>query len=98
MKKYKIFLMIFAFAGMMWACETTDPFVNDVMVNLVTGNFETALQVANDALEEDPENYVALYYKGLILATQAEEIPEPAERRPLYEEARENFEGKGYHV
>ena len=92
MKKYKIFLMIFAFAGMMWACETTDPFVNDVMVHLVTGNFETALQVANDALEEDPENYVALYYKGLILATQAEEIPDPAERRPFYEEARENFE------
>lgn len=92
MKNYKIFLMIFAFAGLMWACESTDPFVNDVMVNLVTGNFDTALQITNEALEEDPDNYVALYYRGLILATQAEELPDPFERRPLYEEARENFE------
>lgn len=92
MKSYKLFLMIFAFAGFMWACESTDPFVNDVMVNLVTGNFDAALQVTNDALEADPGNYVALYYKGLILATQAEEIADPFERGPFYAEARENFE------
>jgi tetratricopeptide (TPR) repeat protein len=75
-----------------WACETTDPLVNDVQVDLVTGNFESALETVNTALEQDSSNYVAHYYKGIVLASQAWEMEPPSTRQPVYENARSSFD------
>lgn len=75
-----------------WACETTDPLVNDVQVDLVTGNFESALETVNTALEQDSSNYIAHYYKGIVLASQAWEMEPPSTRQPVYGNARSSFD------
>ncbi len=92
MKSYKPFLLIIALAGLFWACETTDPFVNEVQLSIFTGDYETALATADQAIETNPENYVAHYYRGIVLAAQAESLEEPSERRSYYASARESFE------
>lgn len=91
MKRSKVLLLIFAPLLLFWACETTDPLVNDVQVDLVTGNFEGALETVNTAIDEDSLNYVAHYYKGIILASQAFEMQPPSSRLSVYEDAKSSF-------
>jgi tetratricopeptide (TPR) repeat protein len=92
MKSYKPFLLIFAIVGLLWACETTDPFVNEVQIGILTGNFDTALAATEEAIEANPSNFVAHYYKGLVLASQAEILENASERQPLYARAKESFD------
>lgn len=92
MKKFRILLPIFLLAGIFWACETTDPFVNDVTLAVFTGDFESALQITEDAITEDPNNYIAHYYKGVVLTAWADTYDIPTERRSYYERARISFE------
>lgn len=92
MKKYRIFLPIFLLAGLFWACETTDPFVNDVTIGIFTGDFESALQITEDAITENPENYVAHYYKGVVLTAWADSFEDPRDRKSYYERARASFD------
>jgi tetratricopeptide (TPR) repeat protein len=92
MKSYKPFLLILAIVGLLWACETTDPFVNEVQIGILTGNFESALAATDGAIEADPSNYVAHYYKGLVLASQAETLENAEERQSYYSRAKESFD------
>lgn len=92
MKRFKPFLLLLAIVGLLWACETTDPFVNEVQIGILTGNFESALAATEQAIEVNPENYVAHYYKGLVLASQAEIIEIAKDRQPLYARAIESFD------
>jgi tetratricopeptide (TPR) repeat protein len=92
MKSLKPLLLIFALAGFFWACETTDPLVNDVQVQLITGNYEEALNIVNTAIEEDENNYIAHYYKGYVLSVQAESYEDPRDRKPYYERARASYD------
>lgn len=92
MKRFKPFLLLLAIVGLLWACETTDPFVNEVQIGILTGNFESALAATEQAIEVNPENYVAHYYKGLVLASQAEIIEIAEDRQPLYARAIESFD------
>lgn len=92
MKRSKVLLLILTPLLLFWACETTDPLVNDVQVDLVTGNFEGALETVDNAIEEDSSNYVAHYYRGIILSSQAFEMDPPSSRLPVYEDARSSFD------
>ena len=66
MKRSKVLLLTLVPLLLFWACETSNPLVNDVQVDLVTGNFDAALETVNTALAEDSSNYVAHYYLSLI--------------------------------
>lgn len=91
MKRSKVLLLLIAPLLLVWACETTSPLVNDVQTNLITGNFEEALEIVNTAISEDSSNYVAHYYKGIVLSSQAFEMEPPNSRKPVYENARSSF-------
>ncbi len=92
MKSYKLFLPIIALAAMLLACETTDPFVDDVTLSIFTGDYDAALQITEDAITENPDNYIAHYYKGIVLAAMAETIDVPADRKPYYERSKESMD------
>lgn len=92
MKSYKLFFPIIALAAMLLACETTDPFVNDVTLNIFTGEYETALQITEDAITENPDNYLAHYYRGVVLAAWAETFENPTDRKPYYERSRASLD------
>jgi len=92
MKSLKPLLLIFLFAGILWGCETTSPLVNDVQVQLLTGNYDEALTIVNDAIAEDENNYIAHYYKGYVLSSQAETLEDPRDRQEYYERARDSYD------
>lgn len=92
MKRYKLFLLLFAFAGFLWSCESTSPLVNEVQLSLVTGNFDAALETVNTAIEEDPNNHIAHFYKGVVLSSQAESFEDPREREEYYARAKDSYD------
>ncbi|MCC5906704.1 MAG: tetratricopeptide repeat protein [Balneolaceae bacterium] len=92
MKSFKPFLLIFAVVGLLWACETTDPFVDEVQIHMLTGDYETALQTVEEALEANPDNHTAHFYKGVVIASQGESNEDPRDRKPYYERAKESFD------
>ncbi len=92
MKSYKPLLLIFVFAGLFWACETTDPFIDEVQIGILTGDFDMALEATEEAIALDSLNYVAHYYKGIVLASQAETVEPPQDRKSYYERAKDSFD------
>lgn len=92
MKRYKLFFLLFAFAGFLWSCESTSPLVNEVQLSLVTGNYEAALETVNTAIEEDPNNHIAHFYKGVVLSSQAESFEDPREREEYYARAKDSYD------
>jgi tetratricopeptide (TPR) repeat protein len=92
MNRIKPFLLIFALAGIFWACETTDPLVNEVQLYLVTGELDQALGLVDAAIEEDENNYIAHYYRGNVLAAMAERYEDPRDRKEYYERARASYD------
>lgn len=92
MKRSKVLLLLIAPLLLVWACETTSPLVNDVQTNLITGDFDGALEIVNTAIAEDSSNYVAHYYKGIVLSSQAFEMQPPSSRLSVYENARSSFD------
>jgi tetratricopeptide (TPR) repeat protein len=92
MKSYKPLLLIFVFAGLFWACETTDPFIDEVQIGILTGDFDMALEATEEAIALDSLNYIAHYYKGIVIASQAETIEPPQDRKSYYERAKGSFD------
>lgn len=79
-------------AGIFAACQTTDPLVRNAQSSIQLLQFEEALDFAEQALEENPDNPLALYYKGYALGGIAEELQPPSDRLSYYEEARESMD------
>lgn len=92
MKRYTPILLISIFLGFLWSCETTDPLVNEVQISLFTGDYDAALETVDNALEINPDNYIAHYYKGVILSSQAFELEPPSARKEIYAESRESLD------
>jgi tetratricopeptide (TPR) repeat protein len=92
MKRYKLFLLLFAFAGFLWSCESTSPLVNEVQLSLVTGDYDAALETVNTAIEEDQNNHIAHFYKGVVLSSQAESLEDPSAREEYYARAKESYD------
>src|SRR5690625_1702091 len=92
MKRYTTILLIILFLSFIWSYETTDPLVNEVQISLFTGDYETALETVNNAIEINPDNYIAHYYKGVVLSSQAYEMEPASARKDVYAQARRSEE------
>ncbi|MEX2573979.1 MAG: tetratricopeptide repeat protein [Balneolaceae bacterium] len=87
MKIRSLFVLVLT-VGLLGACETTSPFIQEAQLSLQMMEYEEALDLLDRALEEDSTNAVAYYYKGYSLGALAEDIQPPSDRRPYYEDMR----------
>lgn len=90
-------LLLFAFTGLIAACETVDPLIRDAQLHVQSMNFEEALASAEQAIEENPHNALAHYYKGVALGEIGVEEEPPAARKSTYSEMKEAF-GMAYAI
>jgi len=88
---FRLLITIFAVIGLFAACQTTDPLVRNAQSAIQLLDFEEALDFANQALEENPNNVLALYYKGYALGALAEDLQPPSDRLPYYSDMRESM-------
>jgi tetratricopeptide (TPR) repeat protein len=86
--KLKPFFILFLSVGILWACETPDPLIRDAQTALQIFQFEEALEYANQAIEQDSTNALGYYYRATALASIAEDLQPPRDRKPYYEDMR----------
>src|SRR5690625_2851213 len=87
--KIRSILALILVAGLLWACETTDPLIRDAQISAQLMDYESALEYSEQALEADSSNALAHYYRGYALGGIAQETEPPSDRRPGYDEMRE---------
>jgi len=92
MKSLKYILIPFVIVGFLWSCEATEPFVDDIQTYLLLGSFDEAIAEADRVLETDSANGVAHYYRGMAVASKAQTIDPPADRKPYYEDSKSSFD------
>lgn len=91
MKRLKFILFPFLLAAILWGCETSDPLVSEMETNTLLGDYEAVLDAADRALEQDPDNSYAYFYRGIAYGSQANGIEQPWDRTSLYGDSRESF-------
>lgn len=73
------------------ACGGGDPLVKEVKQSLDNRDYDAALASANAAIEVNPENATAYFYKARTYAEIAQSISQPDMRVDAYTQMRENF-------
>ncbi len=91
MKSIKLLLLPLVTVGLLMSCEATDPLVDEMETNTVLGDYEAVLDAADRAIEEDSSNSYAYFYRGIAYGSQAQQIEQPHDRKPYYEDSREAF-------
>lgn len=77
--------------GLAAACSSTNPLVSEAEDNIESQNFQAALEAAEQAISEYPDDPLGYYYKAVALGNLAEEQP-ATERRDYYQRMNETFE------
>ncbi|MEX1010515.1 MAG: tetratricopeptide repeat protein [Balneolaceae bacterium] len=84
--------LLFLTAGLLWSCSPMDPITREVKTHFENLNYEEAVAAADSALQENPANALAHYYRGVSYGMMASTIQPPADRIPYYQELRSSLE------
>src|SRR5690625_7142190 len=80
--KIRSILALILVAGLLWACETTDPLIRDAQISAQLMDYESALAYSEQALEADSSNALAHSYRGFALGGIAQATARPSDSRP----------------
>ena len=90
-KLLKNLIAVFLFVGILASCESTDPLIIEAQKNMVLQNFDEALSLLDQSIEQNPESGVPYYYKAMVYSDQAAVTKDPEARKPIYRDFRENI-------
>ncbi len=78
--------------GMFTACSSSNPLVEEAESNIAENNYEAALTAAEQFIEQQPQNPVGYYYKGVALAQKGQAQEQPSQATQYFEQMNEAFE------
>lgn len=90
-KKFIPHLIIALIIGVVAGCGSSNPFVDEAQSNIKDQNFEAALSAAEESIQNQPDDPLGYYYKGVALGEIAD-TKEATERKSYYERMNEAFE------
>jgi len=87
----RILLTILLVAGFAFACSTGNPLINEARDQIQSQNFDEAIAATDRALEENPQDPLAHYFKAVAIGSKAEDVNPPSARTEYYEQMKESF-------
>lgn len=90
-KKFIPHLVITLIIGVVAGCGSSNPFVDDAQSNIQDQNYEAALSAAEQSIQNQPNDPLGYYYKGVALGEIAD-TKEANQRQSYYEQMIEAFE------
>lgn len=90
-RKFTTYFVITLLVGIIAGCGSSNPFVDDAESNIKNQNFEAALEAAEQSIQNQPNDPLGYYYKGVALGEIAD-TKEPTARQEYYERMNEAFE------
>ena len=92
MKRLNYFILLLVTVAVMLGCETKDPLIDQASTMIFIGNYDQAIELTNQAIEEDSSKGYMYYYRGLARATKAQNMDVPGDRSSLYMDSRSDFD------
>lgn len=89
-RKFTTYFVITLFVGMIAGCGSSNPFVDDAQSNIKDQNFQAALEAAEQSIQNQPNDPLGYYYKGVALGEIAD-TKEATARQEYYERMNEAF-------
>ena len=74
------------------SCSSSNPYIDEAQSNLKSGQYEAALEAAEQSIENMPDDPLGYYYKGVVLGDIAQDTEDPSARRKTYEEMNAAFQ------
>lgn len=84
-------LLLVLVIGLIYGCGSSNPFVDEIQSSLASNNPDTALESAEQSIEERPGDPLGYYYKGVALGDIADGH-DASERDEFYNQMNEAFE------
>lgn len=73
-------------------CSSSNPYVDDAKSSIQEGNYEAALEAAQQSIKNQPQDPLGYYYQAVVYGDMAQEIEDPAERQEMYKKMNASFE------
>ncbi|MDR8392151.1 tetratricopeptide repeat protein [Aliifodinibius sp. S!AR15-10] len=73
-------------------CSSSNPYVDDAKSQMQDGNYQAALEAAQQSIKNQPNDPLGYYYQGVIYGDMAQEEENPAARQETYKKMNESFE------
>lgn len=89
-KKFIPHLVIVLILGLVAGCGSSNPFVDDAQSNIKDQNYEAALSAAEQSIQNQPDDPLGYYYKGVALGEIASTM-DASQRQDYYERMNEAF-------
>lgn len=89
-RKFTTYFVITLFVGMIAGCGSSNPFVDDAQSNIKDQNFQAALEAAEQSIQNQPNDPLGYYYKGVALGEIAD-TKEATARQEYYERMNDAF-------
>ncbi|WP_372635892.1 tetratricopeptide repeat protein [Fodinibius sp.] len=77
--------------GILVGCGSTNPLADEAQSNIESQNFEEALAAAEKSIEQNPQDPLGYYYKGVALGEMAGAEEDPEARAETYKEMNAAF-------
>ena len=89
-RKFTTYFVITLFVGIIAGCGSSNPYVDDAQSNIKDQNFQAALEAAEQSIQNQPNDPLGYYYKGVALGEIAD-TKDPSAREEFYTRMNEAF-------
>lgn len=89
-KKFIPYFFVTLLIGILAGCGSSNPFVDEAQSNIKSQNFEAALSAAEQSIQNQPNDPLGYYYKGVALGEIAD-TKEPSARQDYYKRMKDAF-------
>lgn len=90
-RKFTTYFVITLFVGIIAGCGSSNPYVDDAQSNIKNQNFQAALEAAEQSIQNQPNDPLGYYYKGVALGEIAD-TKDASARQEYYERMNQAFE------
>ncbi|MBN2730869.1 MAG: tetratricopeptide repeat protein [Balneolaceae bacterium] len=84
MKKIILLLIVGITTVFLASCSTSDPLISEAETNIKNENYDAALAAAEKSIQQNPQNPLGYYYKGVALGQKAADQENPEQATQLY--------------
>lgn len=83
-KKIILLLIVGVTTVFLASCSTSDPLISEAETNIKNQNYDAAMAAAEKSIQQNPQNPLGYYYKGVALGQKAADRENPEQATQLY--------------
>lgn len=83
-KKIILLLIVGVTTVFLASCSTSDPLISEAETNIKNENYDAAMAAAEKSIQQNPQNPLGYYYKGVALGQKAADRENPEQATQLY--------------